>query len=187
MSHFIVTVALKYGPADEVKDELNRVLDRFDENKEVEPYGAETVEEITSTELYLNWKAEMHPNLSQDEALKLWLGEDVQFDAEGRRITTYNPDSKWDWWVVGGRWEGYLTLKSGEKVDVAEVSELAPEAIPAPFAYVDTDGEWHEKGQMGWFGVARNEADDKIWTRRYLNWVSSLPKDTILVAVDCHI
>jgi len=27
--------------------------------------------------------------------------------------TTYNPDSKWDWWVVGGRWTGYFKLKPG--------------------------------------------------------------------------
>ena len=24
----------------------------------------------------------------------------------GKRMTTYNPKSKWDWWVVGGRWNG---------------------------------------------------------------------------------
>src|SRR5439155_2088993 len=26
----------------------------------------------------------------------------------GVRQTTYNPKSKWDWWVVGGRWDGYF-------------------------------------------------------------------------------
>jgi hypothetical protein len=31
----------------------------------------------------------------------------------GRRQTTYNPDSKWDWFEVGGRWCGYLKLKPG--------------------------------------------------------------------------
>jgi hypothetical protein len=28
--------------------------------------------------------------------------------------TTYNPDSKWDWWVIGGRWTGYLGNENPE-------------------------------------------------------------------------
>ncbi len=27
---------------------------------------------------------------------------------KGTYPSTYNPDSKWDWWVVGGRWNGQL-------------------------------------------------------------------------------
>jgi hypothetical protein len=27
----------------------------------------------------------------------------------GHRMTTYNPDSKWDWYQIGGRWTGALT------------------------------------------------------------------------------
>ena len=26
----------------------------------------------------------------------------------GKYMTTYNPQSKWDWWVIGGRWQGDL-------------------------------------------------------------------------------
>lgn len=29
-------------------------------------------------------------------------------DGTGTRVTQYNPASKWDWWVVGGRWSGHL-------------------------------------------------------------------------------
>lgn len=29
------------------------------------------------------------------------------------RWSTYNPQSKWDWWTIGGRWAGTLRLKSG--------------------------------------------------------------------------
>ena len=34
-------------------------------------------------------------------------------------FTAYNPDSKWDWYQIGGRWEGSLLLKNGAKVDSA--------------------------------------------------------------------
>lgn len=38
-------------------------------------------------------------------------------DADGD-ATTYNPESRWDWWQLGGRWAGMLTLR--------------PSATPAP-------------------------------------------------------
>jgi hypothetical protein len=31
-------------------------------------------------------------------------------------VSTYNPKSKWDWWVVGGRWRGYFTARSELRV-----------------------------------------------------------------------
>jgi hypothetical protein len=33
----------------------------------------------------------------------------------GIRHTTYNPDSKWDWWMIGGRWTGALSDYDPEK------------------------------------------------------------------------
>ena len=35
-------------------------------------------------------------------------GEKLLIDDSGRayRMTTYNPDSKWDWYQIGGRWPG---------------------------------------------------------------------------------
>ena len=46
------------------------------------------------------------------EALQLY-GED-EIDDSGNIISTYNPDSKWDWYVMGGRWHGMLVLKPGK-------------------------------------------------------------------------
>ena len=33
------------------------------------------------------------------------------YDKEGNEWSTYNPNSKWDWYQVGGRWCGSLKLK----------------------------------------------------------------------------
>jgi hypothetical protein len=38
-----------------------------------------------------------------EEATKCYDAEDIGED--GEVYSTYNPDSRWDWWVVGGRWE----------------------------------------------------------------------------------
>lgn len=75
MSHFTVTVVLppEAGEnADTLRAHLDRVLERYNENREVEPYT----------------------------------------DDDGGK-TTYNPDSKWDWWVIGGRWRGAYLPKPG--------------------------------------------------------------------------
>lgn len=36
--------------------------------------------------------------------------EKIHVDDEGRAFTwtTYNPDSKWDWWTIGGRWQRHF-------------------------------------------------------------------------------
>lgn len=38
-------------------------------------------------------------------------------DATGRayRMSTRNPDSKWDYWRVGGRWGGYFRYRAGDR------------------------------------------------------------------------
>lgn len=38
----------------------------------------------------------------------------------GKRPSTYNPDSKWDWYVVGGRWRGYLKLNPGAEGELGD-------------------------------------------------------------------
>lgn len=56
-----------------------------------------------------------------------------------------------------------------------------------PFALV-RDGEWHEKGRMGWFGMSTDKPEDQApWTVEVRSLVLSLPDDTLLTIVDCHI
>jgi len=42
--------------------------------------------------------------------MEAWRGCEGEIDAEGRLLawSTYNPDSHWDWYEVGGRWSGML-------------------------------------------------------------------------------
>lgn len=51
--------------------------------------------------------------------------EDIAFDVNGNELSTYNPDSKWDWYSVGGRWGGMLRIKGRkERVDEALVKDI---------------------------------------------------------------
>lgn len=39
-------------------------------------------------------------------------------------IDRTNPNKEWDWWAVGGRWSGEILTKSGDRVDVAQKSNV---------------------------------------------------------------
>lgn len=206
-------------------------------------------------------------------------------------IDRTNPNKKWDWWQVGGRWTNYFTLKPGRAgslgepsilmkdhvddlgtadvcrkgdVDVekmrddaglkagahydlaaktlggrrfapwpdfvakvksgeitidqardryneqAPVKELlqtsefvfedledfllpreeyvqgARDRAVCPFAVLE-NGVWHEKGKMGWFGIALDEKEQSAWNAEFNRMFDALPDETLLTIVDCHI
>lgn len=111
MSHFLVGVVV--NDISEVDD----VLAPYDENMRVEPYI-----EKTKAELIESGKARKE-NYSHREDIQDWMkpyleattdeelyeleikGYDKdEFDENGNLLSTYNPNSKWDWYCIGGRW-----------------------------------------------------------------------------------
>lgn len=59
-------------------------------------------------------------------------------------------------------------------------------AAIAPWAIV-YDGEWTEKGEMGWWGMSSNEMTQDDWNAKVIELLMGLPDDTLLTLVDCHI
>lgn len=49
------------------------------------------------------------------------------------------------------------------------------------------DGQWFERGSMGWWGCVSDEKDEGAWAREFGALIDSLPDDTLLTVVDCHI
>jgi hypothetical protein len=49
------------------------------------------------------------------------------------------------------------------------------------------DGEWHERGSMGWFGCVSDEKDKEDWFKQVSDLIDSLPDDTLMTVCDCHI
>lgn len=49
------------------------------------------------------------------------------------------------------------------------------------------NGEWYEQGRMGWFGVVTDEKDGDAWNTQFHKLLKSLPEDTLVTLVDCHI
>lgn len=120
MSHYTVLVITEDG-------DYEKALAPFDENIEVEPYvsvsRAQIIERYKKDcERYKDKEDKTYFmekwggfDLSNDEVVenyrKYWEDDDTKFDEEGNELSTYNPNSKWDWYSLGGRWCGSMKLK----------------------------------------------------------------------------
>lgn len=112
MSHY--TVAVFHRADQDIED----LLAPYDENMDVEPYVKYTRQAaIDYARAYLNTEG-----LSDDECWKL-MANGCPRDADGNIYSTYNPKSKWDWWVEGGRYSGMLKC-NGQEVDSGRVGDL---------------------------------------------------------------
>lgn len=130
----------------------------------------------------------------------------------GTYRSTRNPNAQWDWYVIGGRWAGWMRgvedimpeqpnmfqdragYESARAVrDHVATNSISVSALPQPldddripFAILAPDGEWHERGEMGWFGMAHNEKADWKDTARAI-FDKYREGGFIAVGVDCHI
>ncbi|GAI55280.1 unnamed protein product, partial [marine sediment metagenome] len=67
-----------------------------------------------------------HPGEKRDirEWAKYWYGEEL--DDKGNLLSTFNRDSFWDWYQVGGRWDGAITDKpQNNSIPVEKLLEKA--------------------------------------------------------------
>ena len=60
---------------------------------------------------------------------KIKYEEEDDITPEGGVYSTYNPNSKWDWYSVGGRWKDLLKLKSEGFADATKFSEINWDAM----------------------------------------------------------
>ena len=129
-------------------EDIDELLAPYDENMEVEKhlvYTKKEAEEEGSKRLQdalLNWANRLERDDISEEDRKRSEGilekltkddpyhyirddyDDEYVDEEGNLYSTYNPNSKWDWYSVGGRFGGELLRKDGEYTDEAYASEL---------------------------------------------------------------
>jgi hypothetical protein len=274
MSHYTVLVINTKGEHD-----VENQLEPFNENTEVDSYenpvSKENIDRFVS--YYREKLGESISGLSPKDLYELkgedWNGGSWEFKENGEVVehSTYNPDSKWDWYQIGGRWAGALKLKeetseeyeidpgfswgwneasklaviSQKKVDQARVCDIDWEGMRDPDSFesacrfweihvdgedpkdekdkelikftfykpeyykevygdkityarcrtsfttyaVLKDGEWIAPGEMGWFGMSSEGADEKRnWELDFYDlFIKDLPPNALLTVVDCHI
>jgi hypothetical protein len=55
-----------------------------------------------------------------------------------------------------------------------------------PFAIVTPDGQWHERGKMGWFGQVSQKRSQEAWEAEITEIFQRYP-DHLAVGCDLHI
>lgn len=197
---------------DEMRKQFREILDKKRNDRQDKiPTINEELEQIDADwkEFIAPWRAEIDEKTKAHPLYKKPGPECTECKGTGKYETTYNPNSKWDWWVIGGRWNGSITknrpgserfrqvgiedlicvshnIDSENCVPTPELLEYWNPKINTPFALLTPDNVWHEKGEMLMFG----QSNDKSSIQEWRNDVMALLKanqDTIAIGCDMHI
>lgn len=126
-----------------------------------------------------------------------WCEAEGGFDEGGLFFwSTENPEAKFDWYQVGGRFAGYFRLQQPvppswwrrllgkgpvDRVDRALKREVDAQAILAhPPADLLWNGVWHEGP------ISADEQELVQWQLRVEKLFAEVPEDALLTAVDLH-
>lgn len=123
MSHFAVAVFT------DGKKSVGELLAPYDENINVATYIELTKQQMIDKALdrkknykerrdkgedISDWMLEYINANTDEELYQCEYDSDYSYDEDGNQLSTYNPNSKWDWWSVGGRYNGILKATKGE-------------------------------------------------------------------------
>lgn len=159
----------------------------------------------SNKDLYVAFWIAKHPDLFNtfdecyEEHASDWNAESWRKNDDGiwTEYSCYNPDSKWDWYSIDNRWSNAIRTKDGgftnecllkeidwEKHDDKDTFVYSRESVP--FCLI-IDGEWYEKGEMGFWCVVHNEKSGEEWKEFVNSKIAELPEDSEVVNVDFHI
>lgn len=154
------------------------------------------------------------PGDSLEEAMAPFneeISRDEEYDEEG--VGAWHGQRHWDWWVEGGRWNGYF----GEEGNVTAAGKLASGEVKGrfdtPYAFVTLSRSenypnvsrlWHAKEIYIPVGFYENQPlnwgekkgkdnwrlnhflDAPNYKKHYNDYLKSVPEDTLVYAVDVH-
>ena len=108
---------------------------------------------------------------------------------------TSNPDGKWDWYEIGGRWDGLVTGRKRPNSDVLRNNSIRTSTLlrardfsaRIPFSIVTPTGEWVERSTFettstGWY---TRETPTDVWTAHVRRILAAFPMFRV-VCVDTH-
>ena len=172
---------------------IEETLEQFSEELEVEPYIQYTKEQLLDIakekySKYIDWQEEVSkkdPNYvinfvnkqpKNDQEYLDWYIKDegIEVDENGNSLVTYNENGEYDWYTIGGRWEGFLKLLNGESTDMAKVEEVDFNKTDIPYCYITEDGEWVQS------------SFDNSFKDDFINYAKNCNQDTVMTVIDFH-
>lgn len=85
------------------------------------------------------------------------------------------------------KWPTQFSHHKGDIQPVETVLQLIEKSTDnCPFALITPDGEWHERGEMGWWATVSDEKDEDVWTKTVIELLKA-NRNMSVVVVDCHI
>nr|DAL75639.1 MAG TPA: hypothetical protein [Caudoviricetes sp.] len=205
MSHFVTMV---------IGDDPEAQLAPYSEILEVNEYCVEKVSEHDKQRMldYYN-ENRQQPYTSFDKCYadngEDWNGNIYRKNEAGEwcEYSTYNPESKWDWYLLGGRWR--TNSDHEERGDHRNRRRTVmvlqdPRHRRRPKERHRLRGHVPERrsmgticsGQrrqmvrprrMGWWGVSHDNMPDDEWVAKVQELIESLPDDALVSIYDCHI
>ena len=183
---------------DQTKEEAINAVQRNQRKRYLEAVKALQTPDLNSQSMVFYQKiVDQGPAISKEDAWKEVLSWGYELDEDDNLLSTYNPNAKWDWYCIGGRWNGFLVLKERkEDGSIIEVNDAYFNEIDwdymkewnrIPFCFVDEDGEWYEKGEMGWFAITTNEMAEDTWRTSFEDYINTVADDCLVTVVDFHI
>jgi hypothetical protein len=179
--HFTTGVILparitKKSGARQIRRKVDELLFRFSEEFELKPYITECVCIVESTTFY----KKRHPRHGKvDPSCEICKGT-------GKERTTYNAFACFDWWEIGGGWDGELAPKKGRWSTLGgnciEVRDLPDDYYF--FSFVTPNKKWHEQWQF----MKRNRSQEKeiaLWNEHQKKMLKKYSRN-LVVLVDCH-
>ena len=165
-----------------------RALEPFDDALEVEPYH----DYLSASDI--DTMAAHYGIPSTDLAalarkMRDWRGVKGGVDAHGLySLATYNPDGKFDWYEIGGRWDGHIKGSRRNVISARTLSRSPHLPKCLPYYLVTPEGRWLESECRLCFGPPET-ASERRTHRRWLAQVRRVLKqyrDCKVVCVDIH-
>ncbi|HEY7358119.1 MAG TPA: hypothetical protein VH590_16680 [Ktedonobacterales bacterium] len=192
--HAFAVVLVPAGTED-VLQAVTHILSFSDSNKEVEPHKV-----YLSNDLLRIWSEMYGIPITDLSDLAERMNEEsktiYEIDKGGIFcITTSNYQGQWDYWVIGGRWDGVIQGKSRNtkgrsnygpeheqwQYNICPVSGLHADVLPV--VVVTPDGRWHE---MECQSLDPTDEEAERW-RAILRPLLEQYHDCIAVGVDTHL
>ena len=84
---------------------------------------------------------------------------------------------------------GEMIYKKDETLEnYLERNELGPDCKYPVSAYSFlSDGEYCSRGDMGWWGISKNDKPEMAWQEETQTFIDEIDDDDFIVTIDCHI